>query len=111
MHIMKIPPTLVKSFIWEQSVHGAIQTCKSVEKLLQLYAEFIELHENNLFERRRERLEGNITHCHNAVATTQKEKSAQRKELVIVSSKGYKLACRMKTNQTFPLSRLPAAQG
>ncbi len=90
-HIVKIPPALVKSFLREQSVHGALQSCKSVEKFLQFYAEFIELHENSLSERRRERLEGNITRCRNAVAAVRKEKSAQRKESVIVSSKGFKL--------------------
>ncbi len=89
--LVKIPPALVKSYLRAQPVHGALNACKAVEKFMQYYAEFVELHENDFSERRRERLEGNIARCRNAVSTVRKEKSAQRKESTIVSIalKGY----------------------
>ncbi len=81
-----MPPALVKSFLRGQPVHGALQACKGVEKFLQFYAEFVELHENDFSERRRERLEGNIARCRSAVTTVRREKAALRKESTIVST-------------------------
>ncbi len=53
---------------------------------MHYYAEFVELHENDFSERRREGLEGNIARCRNAVSTVRRKKSAQRKESTIVST-------------------------
>ena len=84
--LVKMPPALIKSFLRGQPVHGALQACKGVEKFLQFYAEFVELHENDFSERRRDRLEGSIVRCRGAVSTVRREKSALRKELTIVST-------------------------
>ena len=84
--LVKMPPALVKSFLCGQPVHGALQACKGVEKFLQFYGEFVELHENDFSERRRERLEGNIARCRSAVSTVRREKPALRKESTIAST-------------------------
>ncbi len=84
--LVKMPPALIKSFLRGQPVHGALQACKGVEKFLQFYREFVELHKNDFSERRRERLEGNIARCRSAVSTVRREKPALRKELTIAST-------------------------
>ena len=57
---MKVPPALVKAYLRNQPVHGALQACKAVDKFFHYCSEYVELREHDFSERRRERVENNI---------------------------------------------------